>query len=195
MRLIAVGIVGFLAVVADLAANAAEEETFEVYTTPKGNYRLLTHGNDNPQVIVTMKGSTQLQTLLDAEWEDPTECTVIYAGSSDENWIFRTEGWRHHGVQGRQLYHHENGAKFVYYKGKEWFAKTIVAYAIKAGGFWKTGFYEQRGKDVFEDHFNSNFSDWRPGSRRPLLSILSEYYAPGPRRWYVQFTTRTDPLE
>src|SRR6266516_2216356 len=118
MRLIAVGIVGFLAAVADLAANAAEEETFEVYTTPKGNYRLLTHGNDNPQVVVTMKGSTQLQTLPDAEWEDPTECTVIYAGSPDENWIFRTEGWRHHGVQGRQLYHHENGAKFVYYKGR-----------------------------------------------------------------------------
>jgi len=67
MRLIAVGIVGFLAAVADLAANAAEEETFEVYTTPKGNYRLLTHGNDNPQVVVTMKGSTQLQTLPDPE--------------------------------------------------------------------------------------------------------------------------------
>jgi len=40
MRLIAVGIVGFLAALASLAANAAEEETFEVYTTPKGTYRL-----------------------------------------------------------------------------------------------------------------------------------------------------------
>ncbi len=142
-----------------------------------------------------MKGSTQLQTLPDAEWEDPTECTVIYAGSPDENWIFRTEGWRHHGVQGRQLDRHENGAKFVYYKGKEWFAKTIVAYAIKAGGFRKTDFYEQRGKDVFEDHLNANFRDWSPDSARLLLSIMSEYSETAPRRWYVYFNTGTNRFE
>jgi len=120
---------------------------------------------------------------------------VIYAGSPDENWIFRTEGWRHHGVQGRQLYHHENGAKFGYYKGKEWFAKTIVAHALKAGGFRKTDFYEQRGKDVFEDHLNANFRDWSPDSARLLLSIMCEYSETAPRRWYVYFNTGTNRFE
>src|SRR5205823_3104314 len=148
MRLIAGGIGGFLAALANLAANAAEEETFEVYATPKGTYRLETAGGDETQVFVVLKSSGQRERLLDASSEDPTECRVIYAGSPDENWIFRTEGWRHHGVQDRQLYNHENGVKFVYYKGKEWFAKTIVAYAIKAGGFRKTDFYEQRGKEM-----------------------------------------------
>src|SRR6266516_7328853 len=118
MRLIAVGIVGLLAALASLAANAAEEETFELNTTPKGTYRLETAGGDETQVFVVLKSSGQRERLPDASSEDPTECTVIYAGSPDENWIFRTEGWRHHGVQGRQLYHHENGAKFVYYKGR-----------------------------------------------------------------------------
>ena len=195
MRLIAVGIVGFLAALASLAANAAEEETFEVYTTPKGTYRLETAGGDETQVFVVLKSSGQRERLPDASSEDPTECRVIYAGSPDENWIFRTEGWRHHGVQDRQLYNHENGVKFVYYKGKEWFAKTIVAYAIKAGGFRKTDFYEQRGKDVFEDHLNANFRDWSPDSARLLLSIMSEYSETAPRRWYVYFNTRTNRFE
>src|SRR6266550_2636016 len=88
MRLIAVGIVGLLAALASLAANAAEEETFEVYTTPKGTYRLETAGGDETQVFVVLKSSGQRERLPDASSEDPTECTVIYAGSPDENWIF-----------------------------------------------------------------------------------------------------------
>ena len=186
---------GIPGALASLAANAAEEETFEVYTTPKGTSRLETAGGDETQVFVVLKSSGQRERLPDASSEDPTECRVIYAGSPDENWIFRTEGWRHHGVQDRQLYNHENGVKFVYYKGKEWFAKTIVAYAIKAGGFRKTDFYEQRGKDVFEDHLNANFRDWSPDSARLLLSIMSEYSETAPCRWYVYFNTRTNRFE
>ena len=77
MRLIAVGIVGFLAALASLAANAAEEETFEVYTTPKGTYRLETAGGDETQVFVVLKSSGQRERLPDASSEDPTECRVI----------------------------------------------------------------------------------------------------------------------
>jgi hypothetical protein len=196
-RLIAVGIAGLVAAVAGLAANAAEEETFEVYTTPKGNYRLETSGGDETQVFVVLKSSGQRERLPDASSDDPTECTIIYAGSPDEKWIFRTESWRHHAVQGRQLYHHENGAKFVYYKGKEWFAKAIVAYATKAGGFKKTDFYEQRAKNVFEDHINADFRDWSPDSARLLLSIMAggDYRDETPKRWYVYFNTRTSGFE
>src|SRR6266566_5159315 len=166
MRLIAVGIVGLLAALASLAANAAEEETFEVDTTPKGTYRLESAGGDETQVFVVMKSSGQRQRLPDASWEDPTECTVIYGASPDEKWIFRTESWRHHAVQGRQLYRHEKGAKFAYFNSKEWFMKAIVAYATKSGGFKKTDFYEQRGKNVFDDHLDANFRDWSPDSAR-----------------------------
>jgi hypothetical protein len=195
--LTAIGILGLLVAATGLAANAAEEETFEIYTTPKGTYQLMTHGNEKPAVFVTMKGSTQLEPLPDAEWEDPTECTVIYGASPDENWIFRTESWRHHAVQNRQLYHHEKGATFVYYKGKDWFTKAIVAYATKAGGFKKTDFYEQRGENVFEDHLNADFRDWSPDSARLLLSIIGEgdYSETAPSRWYVYFNTRTNGFE
>jgi len=191
MRLIAVGIAGLV------AAVAAEEETFEVYTTPKGTYRLETAGGDETQVFAVLKSSGQRERLPDASSEDPTECTVIYAGSPDEKWIFRTESWRHHAVQGRQLYHHENGAKFVYYKGKKWFANAAMAYAIKAGGFKKTDFYEQRGPRNVEDHFLAEFRDWNPDSARLLLSIIGEgdYSETTPKRWYVYFNTGTKAFE
>jgi hypothetical protein len=129
--------------------------------------------------------------------EDPTECTVIYGASPDEKWIFRTESWRHHDVQGRQLYHHEDGAKFAHFKGKAWFTKAIIAYATKAGGFKKTNFYEQRGKNVFEDHLNADFRVWSPDSARLLLSIIVEDYYPDgtTKRWYVYFNTRTNGFE
>jgi hypothetical protein len=198
MGLIAIGIVGVLTAAPGLAANAAEEETFEVYTTPKGTYRLesATDG-DNRKVFVVMKGSGQREPLPDAEREDPTEDTVIYGGSPDEKWIFRTEGLRHHAIQDRQLYHHENGAKFAYFKGKKWFTKAIVAYATKVGGFKKTDFYEQRGPNDTEDHLNADFRGWSPDSTRVLLSIVGggDYSETAPRRWYVYFNTRTSGFE
>jgi hypothetical protein len=196
-RLMAIGIVGLVAAAADLPANAAKDEPIEVYTTPKGTYRLESPGGDETQVFVVMKSSGQRERLPDASWEDPTECTVIYGASPDEKWIFRTESWRHHAVQGRQLYHHEKGAKFAYFNGKEWFTKAIVAYATKSAGFKKTDFYEQRGKNVFEDHLNADFRDWNPDSARLLLSIIAggDYRHETPKRWYVYFNTRTSRFE
>ena len=196
-RLMAIGIAGFVAAAADLSMNAAEQESVEVYTTPKGTYRLETAGGDETQIFVVMKSSGQREPLPDASNEDPTECMVVYAGSPDEKWIFCTESWRHHAVQDRQLYHHENGAKFVYYKSKDWFANAIIAFATKTGGFKKTDFYEQRGKDVFEDHLHAVFGDWSPDSARLLLSIMAEgdYRDETPKRWYVYFNTRTSGFE
>jgi hypothetical protein len=84
----AIAILGVLIATTDLPANAAEDETFEVYTTPKGTYRLESAGGDETQVFVVMKSSGQREPLPDASYEDPTECTVIYGASPDENWIF-----------------------------------------------------------------------------------------------------------
>ena len=196
-RLMAIGIAGFVAAAFALPANAGGEERFEVYTTPKGTYRLETGGGDETQVFVVLKSSGQRERLPDASAEDPTECLVIYAGSPDEKWIFRGQSWRHHAVQDRQLYHHENGAKFVYYKSEEWFANAIIAFATKTAGFKKTDFYEQRGKNVFEDHLDADFRDWSPDSARLLLSVIAQgdYRDETPKRWYVYFNTRTSGFE
>src|SRR5438552_5487663 len=193
-RLMAIGIVGFVAAAADLPANAAP---IEVYTTPKGTDRLESDGGDGTQVFGVMKSSGQRERLPDASWEDPTECRVIYGASPDEKWIFRTESWRHHAVQGRQLYRHEKGAKFAYFNSKEWFTKAIVAYATKSGGFKKTDFYEQRGTNVFDDHLDANFRDWSPDSARLRLSIIAggDYRDETPKRWYAYFNTRTSRFE
>jgi len=191
----ATGIVGLLAAATGFTANAAEEETFDFYTTPKGTYRLETTGGNSSRVFVVMKSSGQREPLPDASYEDPTECTTIYGASPDEKWILRMDSWRHHAVQDRQLYHHESGAKFAYFKGKEWFAKAIIAYASKLGGFKKSDFYEQRGKDVFEDHLNADLRDWSPDSARLLLSVSGEYSETAPQRWYVYFNSRTDGFE
>ena len=196
MGLIATGIMGVLAAAPGLAANPAEQKTFEVYTTPKGTYQLETTGDDS-QVFVVLKSSGQREPLPDASSEDPDECSVIYSATPDEKWIFRAESWRHHAVQGRQLYHHNADAKFAYFNGKEWFTKAIVAYATKAGGFKKSDFYEQRGKNVFEDHLNADFRGWSPDSARLLLSIIAggDYRDETPKRWYVYFNTRTSGFE
>ncbi len=195
MKLMAIGIVGLVAAATGFVANAVEEETFDFFTTPKGTYRFETTGGNSSQVFVVEKSSGQRAPLPDASYEDRTECTVIYGASPDEKWIFRSESWRHHGVQDRQLYHHENGAKFAYFKDKEWFAKAIIAYASKVGGFKKADFYTQRGKDVFEDHLNADLRDWSPDSARLLLSLSGDYSETAPQRWYVYFNTRTSGFE
>jgi hypothetical protein len=197
MKLMAIGIAGLLVAAAGFVANAIEEEPIEFYTTPKGTYRLETTGGNNSQVFVVMKSSGERAPLPDATYEDRTECMIIYGASPDEKWIFRTESWRHHAVQDRQLYHHEKGAKFAYFKDKEWFTNEAVAYAIKAGGFKKTDFYGRRGPSDEEDHFGADLRDWSPDSARLLLSIIGEadYRDEAPRRWYVYFNTRTDGFE
>jgi uncharacterized protein YecT (DUF1311 family) len=191
-----IALLWLLAAAVGLPANGAEDKSIEIYTSAKGSYRLES-SNDKPEVFVLMKSSGQREPLLDATLEDPDECLVIYSGSPDENWIFRDEHWRHHGVRNRQLYHHEDGAKFVYFKGKEWFTRAAEAYAIKVGGFKKTDFYERRGPNITEDHFSANFCDWSPDSSRLLLSIAGEgdYRDPRPGPCYVYFNTRTKTFE
>src|SRR5262245_20881340 len=197
MKILWIGIAGLLVAAAVFKATAVEEETFEVYTTPKGTYRLERNGGDDSQVFVLEKSSGQREPLPDASTEDPTECTVIYGASPDEKWIFRSESWRHHAVQDRHLYHHDKGARFVYFKDKEWFTNAIIADATKEGGFKKADFYMQRGTDVFEDHLHAHLVDWSPDSARLFLRVGAggDYRNETPKQWYVYFNTRTSGFE
>jgi len=177
------------------AASASADELYPVYETPLGTCRLETLGADKPEVIVSTKGAAQHQPLPGATIEDPEECTIAYGGSPDEKWIYRTESWRHHAVQGRQLYLHKEGAAFAPFKGKDWFAQTGQAFIVKNSAFKKRDFYEQRGAKVFEDHFGADFRGWSRDSSRLLVSVTGRERDDAPKRCYMYFNTRAKAFE
>ncbi|MEP6671194.1 MAG: hypothetical protein ABJF10_18680 [Chthoniobacter sp.] len=185
-----------LAVVA-AATSTRAEDYFEVLKTPQGTYRLETEGGDKNQVLVSTKDGAEHVALPYATVEDPAECQIAYGISPDEKWIYRTESWRHHAVQNRQLYLHEKGARFAEFKGGRWFAPALEAYLIKNGKFKKASFDERRGADVLEDHLEARYRDWSPDSARLLLAVSATGDAQEgiPKLFYVYFNTRSKAFE
>ncbi len=184
-----------LAVLAAMTAGA--EDPFTIYTTPQGTYRLESFGNDNPPVFVSTKGAAQRTPLPGAEWTDPDECTIIHGGSPDEQWIYRTESWRHHAVQGRTLFQHQGNAKFAPFKDEDWFTQAAIAFAGKNLGIKKTDFATQRGTSTYDDHLRADFHGWSGDSSRLLVRISGEggTWDGSPKRYYVYFNTRTKVFE
>ena len=179
-----------------LATPAPADEASTIYTTPKGTYRLEIF-DEKPQIVVSTKGGAERAPLPGVSWEDPTECTQVFDASPDEQWIFRTESWRHHAVQGRAIYHRERAASFTPYKGHNWLTEAAQAFAIRTGGFKHSDFYTQRGPKVFEDHFVATSRGWSSDSARLLVSIVAtgDFREDMAKRFYVYFNTRTKAFE
>jgi uncharacterized protein YecT (DUF1311 family) len=185
------GLTGFAALFTSLAAD---EENAAIYESPKGSYRIqLVEGKDE-LFIVSTKNPAERAALPNSTADDPTENQVRFYSSPDEQWIFYTESWRHHGVRAQELYNHEGSVKFAPFRAKQWFAQTVQSYAIKNGGFKKADFLNE-GRN--ENHLDTKFRGWSFDSSRLLLGIYGEadYREDKREPFYIYFNTRTKTLE
>ena len=136
-------------------SRGAEENSGVFYHSPGGGYDvdfIEVNGANHPFVVSTKnRAERALLPEAVAEW-DVTEVTLRFHASPDEKWILNTESWRHHGVQGQELYQVKSGVAFEPFKEKEWFTKAVRAYAIENGGFKDMDFLAQRGENVYENH-------------------------------------------
>ncbi len=187
---LSLGLTGFLGL---CAISAAEEETdASLYQSPKGSYRIEWKEDGDSRFVVSIKNPAERAPLPGSIGEyDPSECLEEFHSSPDENWLFYTESWRHHGLLSRELYHHETGVKFAPLKGKGSFTKTLQSYAIKNGGFKKSDFVAGTERDY--DHLGTEFRAWCFDSSRLLVGLYAEGSERGPV--YVYFNTRTKTLE
>ncbi len=186
------GLTGFSGLSTNLAAEETTDET--VYESPKGGYHIQSNPAERAEpLVVSTKNPAERAPLPSATSErDPAEVTLRFYSSPDENWIFYTESWRHHGVLAQELYHHESGVKFAPFKGKGWFAKTVRNYAVKNGGFKMTDFLDQ--PRPYENHLRTEFRGWSFDSARLLLGIYGDR-TDGRQPFYVYFNTRSKTLE
>jgi hypothetical protein len=191
---IVLSIISILVVGLAARVSAEEKESEMEYVSPKGRYHIERLGEQNEPLIVSTKNPAERAPLPGASNEmDPSECQVGFYYSPDEDWIFYTEHWRHHGVLARELYHHETGVNFVPANGKRSFTKAIQSYAVKNGGLKQTDFLEKRGANVYEDHLGTEFRGWSFDSGRLLIGVFAETSERGP--FYVYFNTRTKSFE
>lgn len=179
-----------------LAVSVAAEEASLIYESPRGTYRFESLGTA-PAVVVSSKGAAEHVPLPDAAAEDPEECHVTYGASPNEQWLYRTESWRHHGTQDRRLYARVDGAKFAPYRSPDWFKQAAEAFVVKNSAFRKSDFSEKRGENVFEDHFDAVFGGWSPDSRRLLIEVRGGGggNAAAPAQFFVYFDTQTKDFE
>jgi lysozyme inhibitor LprI len=184
---VVIGVLGLVALVL-----AEEKESEMEYVSPKGTYHIERVAGQDEPLIVSTKNSADRAPLPGASNElDPSECQVGFYYSPDENWIFYTEHWRHHGLLARELYHHETGVKFVPVSGKRSFTKAIQSYAVKKGGFKQTNFVAEHEPNY--DHLGTEFRGWSLDSGRLLIGVYAETSERGP--FYVYFNTRTKSFE
>jgi hypothetical protein len=186
----------FAALLLAIVAPVEAEDASLVYESPRGTYRFERIG-DEPAVVVSTKGAAERVRLPGAAAEDQEECHVIYGASPNEQWLYRTESWRHHGVQGRILYTHVEGAKFAPYKGEDWFKQAAETFVLKNSGFRKSDFFEKRGPQVSEDHFDAFFGGWSMDSRRLLIEVRGggTDRDEAPAQFFVYFNTQTKSFE
>lgn len=166
-----------------------------IYESPRGTYRFERIGDD-PAVVVSTKGAAEHVPLPEAAAEDPQECHVTYGASPNEQWLYRTESWRHHSTQARILYTHLDGVKFAPYQGKDWFKQAAQAFLVKNSAFRKADFSVKRGEKVFEDHFYAFFGGWSMDSRRLLVEVVGGTgREDAPSQFFVYFNTQTKGFE
>ena len=178
--------------------RGAEENSGVFYHSPGGGYDvdfIEVNGANHPFVVSTKnRAERALLPEAVAEW-DVTEVTLRFHASPDEKWILNTESWRHHGVQGQELYQVKSGVAFEPFKEKEWFTKAVRAYAIENGGFKDMDFLAQRGENVYENHLITRFYGWSFDSSRLLIGISGDFQEDRDGPFYVYFNTRTKSFE
>jgi len=181
-------------------SRGAEENSEVFYHSPGGSYDvdfMEVNGANHPFVVSTKnRAERALLPEAVAEW-DVTEVTLRFHASPDEKWILNTESWRHHGIQGQELYQLKSGVTFEPFKEKGWFAATVCAYAIEHGGFRDTDFKEQRGTDFYENHLEADFHGWSFDSSRLLIRVYGDanYREDKPQPFYAYFNTSTKSFE
>jgi len=179
-------------------SRGAEENSGVFYHSPGGSYDIdfIEVNGANQPFVVSTENRAERALLPDAvaEW-DATEVTLRFHASPDEKWILNTESWRHHGVQGQELYQVKSGVTFEPFKEKEWFTKAVRAYAIENGGFRDTDFLAQRGENVYENHLIARFHGWSFDSSRLLIGISGDFREDRGGPFYVYFNTRTKSFE